>query len=198
MFLWGCYHHVLGPRRQSSAARRPSLATAPMSVSSSTRILSGKPPRAMWSAAMLLGLYRMSAPSYQQLNAGNSLQHLHLVGERLAKRLRRIPIKLYDIAQPDYARTAWPTRCQLFTKKAASALHPLLRRLSALPLINPGRGNASGTSDARIHRDLGFIPRRSTGRPVNASRRDPLACRKPASIRTCDEHPGRWRRSLLT
>jgi hypothetical protein len=42
-----------------------------------------------------------------------------------------IIIKLYDIMQPDYARTAWPTRCQLLTKKAASALHPLLHRLSA-------------------------------------------------------------------
>ena len=32
-----------------------------MPRSTSTRILSGKPPRAMWSAATLLGLYRMRA-----------------------------------------------------------------------------------------------------------------------------------------
>src|SRR5262245_46279589 len=39
------------------------FADTPMSGSASTRILSGKPPRAMWSAAMLLGLYRIRAPS---------------------------------------------------------------------------------------------------------------------------------------
>src|SRR5262249_46131637 len=35
------------------------FADTPMSRSISTRILSGKPPRAMWSAATLLGLYRI-------------------------------------------------------------------------------------------------------------------------------------------
>ena len=39
------------------------FAVTPMSGSASTRILPGKPPRAMWSASMLLGLYRMGAPS---------------------------------------------------------------------------------------------------------------------------------------
>jgi hypothetical protein len=34
--------------------------------STSTRILSGKPPRAMWSAAMPLGLYRMTPPARHQ------------------------------------------------------------------------------------------------------------------------------------
>jgi hypothetical protein len=44
-------------------------ADIPMFRSASTRIFSGKPPRAMWSAAMLLGLYRMrssdTAPAVQ-------------------------------------------------------------------------------------------------------------------------------------
>jgi hypothetical protein len=31
--------------------------------------------------------------------------------------------------------------------------------------------------------------------PVNSSRRAPRAWRKPASIQTCDGHPGRWRHS---
>jgi hypothetical protein len=35
------------------------LADTPMLRSTSTRILSGNPPRAMWSAAILLGLYRI-------------------------------------------------------------------------------------------------------------------------------------------
>jgi hypothetical protein len=35
------------------------LADTPISGSTSTLILPGKPPRAMWSAAMLLGLYRI-------------------------------------------------------------------------------------------------------------------------------------------
>jgi hypothetical protein len=35
------------------------FADTPMLRSTSTRILSGKPPRAMWSAAVLLGLYRI-------------------------------------------------------------------------------------------------------------------------------------------
>jgi hypothetical protein len=39
------------------------LGDAPISASTSTRILSGNPPRATWSAAMLLGLYRMKARS---------------------------------------------------------------------------------------------------------------------------------------
>jgi hypothetical protein len=39
-----------------------------MPGSTSTRILSGRPPRATWSAAMLLGLYRMSAPSFSSTN----------------------------------------------------------------------------------------------------------------------------------
>src|SRR5436189_2542542 len=34
-------------------------AETPIFLSASTRILSGKPPRAMWSAAVLLGLYRI-------------------------------------------------------------------------------------------------------------------------------------------
>src|SRR5438034_39460 len=34
-------------------------AVTPRFLSASTRILSGKPPRAMWSAAVLLGLYRI-------------------------------------------------------------------------------------------------------------------------------------------
>jgi hypothetical protein len=38
------------------------LADTPMSRSTSTRILSGKPPRAMWSAAMFFGLYRIGLP----------------------------------------------------------------------------------------------------------------------------------------
>jgi hypothetical protein len=37
------------------------LAETPMLGSTSTRILSGKPPRAIWSAGMFLGLYRMRA-----------------------------------------------------------------------------------------------------------------------------------------
>src|SRR5262245_15000506 len=40
-----------------------------MPGSTSTRILSGKPPRATWSAAMLLGLYRMTAPSFSTDNS---------------------------------------------------------------------------------------------------------------------------------
>src|SRR5262249_32278464 len=36
-------------------------ADTPRFASASTRILSGKPPRAMWSAAVLLGLYRIRA-----------------------------------------------------------------------------------------------------------------------------------------
>ena len=39
------------------------VADTPMSGSASTRILAGKPPRAMCSAGMLLGLYRIWAPS---------------------------------------------------------------------------------------------------------------------------------------
>src|SRR5437016_1910780 len=39
-----------------------------MSGSTSTRILTGKPPRAMWSAAMLLGLYRIKAASLPGTN----------------------------------------------------------------------------------------------------------------------------------
>jgi hypothetical protein len=35
------------------------LADTPISGSTSTLILPGKPPRAMWSAAMLFGLYRI-------------------------------------------------------------------------------------------------------------------------------------------
>src|SRR6266700_1448582 len=37
-------------------------AYTPRFLSASTRILSGKPPRAMWSAAVLLGLYRIRPP----------------------------------------------------------------------------------------------------------------------------------------
>jgi hypothetical protein len=37
------------------------FADTPMLGSTSTRILAGKPPRAIWSAAVFLGLYRMSA-----------------------------------------------------------------------------------------------------------------------------------------
>src|SRR5262245_51885292 len=37
--------------------------------STSTRILSGKPPRATWSAAMLLGLYRMCCSSFSTDNS---------------------------------------------------------------------------------------------------------------------------------
>ena len=37
------------------------LADIPISRSTSTRILSGKPPRAMWSAAVLFGLYRITS-----------------------------------------------------------------------------------------------------------------------------------------
>jgi hypothetical protein len=39
------------------------VADIPLSGSASTRILSGKPPRAMWSAGMFLGLYCIGAPS---------------------------------------------------------------------------------------------------------------------------------------
>ena len=40
------------------------FADTPISWSTSTRIVAGKPPRAIWSAAMLLGLYRIWAPSW--------------------------------------------------------------------------------------------------------------------------------------
>jgi hypothetical protein len=40
------------------------FADTPMSWSTSTRIVAGKPPSAAWSAAMLLGLYRIWAPSW--------------------------------------------------------------------------------------------------------------------------------------
>jgi hypothetical protein len=56
---------------------------APMSASSSTRIVSGKPPRAIWSAAMFLALYRMRTPScpVPSAHGRNSLQLLNAVCE---------------------------------------------------------------------------------------------------------------------
>ena len=39
------------------------VADTPMPASASTRILPGKPPRAMWSAGMFLGLYRIRVTS---------------------------------------------------------------------------------------------------------------------------------------
>ena len=57
-----CYHQILGPCRHF-----PKLANGRCrhsdSGSASTRILPGKPPRAMWSAGMLLGLYCIRVPS---------------------------------------------------------------------------------------------------------------------------------------
>jgi hypothetical protein len=138
----------------------------------STSTLSAKPPRATWSAAMLLGLYRTRAPSYQ-LMPENSLQHPQPVREHSAKRVPRHSTrgapKLYDIAQPDYARPAWPTRsCQ--KKRAASALHSLLCGCLVV-LINSSRGHASGTNDARTLGDLGDIasPSRSAGQHNRSS-----------------------------
>ena len=59
------------------------FADTPVFWSTSTRILSGKPPRAMWSAAMLLGLYRMRAPHCPVLlTAGRSLQRLYARSDR--------------------------------------------------------------------------------------------------------------------
>jgi hypothetical protein len=45
-------------------------------LSASTRILSGKPPRAMWSAAVLLGLYRIMASLAATADCPMSLQRL--------------------------------------------------------------------------------------------------------------------------
>jgi len=56
-FLRGCYHQILGPLLH--LPKFAAIADTPMPRSTSTRILSGKPPRAMWSAAVLLGLYRI-------------------------------------------------------------------------------------------------------------------------------------------
>ena len=60
-------------------------------------------------------------------------------------------IKPYDIAQRDHARTVGPTGCV-----SSECIAPVAPSAVWLPLINPSRGNASGTSDARIHRDLGL------------------------------------------
>ena len=51
-------------------------ADTPRFLSASTRILSGKPPRAMWSAAVLLGLYRIMASLAATANCPMSLQRL--------------------------------------------------------------------------------------------------------------------------
>src|SRR5262249_42806874 len=52
-----------------------------MSGSTSTRILSGKPPRAMWSAAVLLGLYRIrsSLTAWYRLLIAGGMQEGFLV-----------------------------------------------------------------------------------------------------------------------
>src|SRR5262245_29719517 len=72
------------------------FADTPMSRSTSTRILSGKPPRAMWSAATLLGLYRMRVlpdgpiPLWyclKQSTTSFSFDHLVGVGEQLRRHL---------------------------------------------------------------------------------------------------------------
>jgi hypothetical protein len=56
-FLRDFYHQILGPRRHL-AKLATVFADTRIFGSTSTRILSGKPPRAIWSAAMLLHLYR--------------------------------------------------------------------------------------------------------------------------------------------
>jgi hypothetical protein len=56
-FLRCCYHQILGPRRHLPKFSNV-FADTPVPTSASTRILAGKPLRAMSSAAMLLHLYR--------------------------------------------------------------------------------------------------------------------------------------------
>jgi hypothetical protein len=67
-------------------------AETPRFWSASTRILSGKPPRAIWSAAVLLGLYRIRASltaRYQLLTAGNSLALLYAAAISLKGQLKQ-------------------------------------------------------------------------------------------------------------
>jgi hypothetical protein len=80
---------------------------------------------------MLLGLCRMSAPSYQQLKPGNTLQHLHPVGERPAKRVHRPHAVRHRAAR--LCENGLANKVSIADKKrAASAMHSLLHRLSAL------------------------------------------------------------------
>jgi hypothetical protein len=131
-----------------------------MPGSTSTRILSGKPPRATWSAAMFLGLYRMSAPSYRPLNAENSLQHLHPVGERWAKRLHRHQAVRHHAAR--LCKNGLANKVSIVDKKSSECIAPAAPSAVCVPLINPSRGHASGRNDARIHGDLGdCLSRRS-------------------------------------
>ena len=71
-------------------------AHTPRFLSASTRILSGKPPRAMWRAAVLLGLYRIRA----SLIADISLALFYVAGEGGAasagvSRLDRVTVKCW-------------------------------------------------------------------------------------------------------
>src|SRR5215467_14554234 len=105
-----------------------------MSGSASTRILSGKPPRAMWSAPMLLGLYRIR-PSHRfhpdhLVNAGELLWR-HLDGFLIVPgTLRRLPRLvalrrgLGDSAMklPDSANS--PTEAAFFLAGAEHWLRP--------------------------------------------------------------------------
>src|SRR5262245_12196376 len=59
------------------------FADTPMSGSASTRILAGKPPRAMCSAGMLLGLYRIRAP-YSFRTSAQHAQGSATPGDELA------------------------------------------------------------------------------------------------------------------
>ena len=89
---------------------------APMSVSSSTRILSGRPPRAMWSAAMLFGLVPHECSLLPTAKCGEQ----PTTSSPCRRALGKTPassLSCTTSCSPDYARTAWPTRCQLFTKK---------------------------------------------------------------------------------
>src|SRR5262249_42373535 len=80
------------------------FADTPMSRSASTRILSGKPPRAMWSAATLLGLYRIRVlpdgpiPLWYCLKQSTTSFSLdHLVGAGEQRRRDRKPKRLCSV-----------------------------------------------------------------------------------------------------